>query len=189
MLQFLHFPEDISLIYGPPASGKSTLCLQIAANNPGKVIFIDTENSFNIERLQQMNPLVQLENIIVLNAKRYSEQTKAVANIKATKNISLIIIDSFTAHYRTKTKEEKKLFINKSFKKMLDELKILKIPVIITSQIYTDFKNQNLPIAKELLKKYVAYTLRLENKGKRKAIIEETKVDIPFIITDQGIEV
>ncbi|MDP3727832.1 MAG: bifunctional adenosylcobinamide kinase/adenosylcobinamide-phosphate guanylyltransferase [bacterium] len=189
MLQFLNFPKSITLIYGPPASGKSTLCLQIAANNPGKIIYIDTENAFNIERIQQINPLTNVENIIVMKAKRYSEQTKAVAKLKDTKNISLVIIDSFTVHYRKKTKEEKKLFINKSFKRMLEELKELKIPIILTSPIYTDFKRQDHPIAQELLKKYATYTLRLENKGKRKAIIEETKVEIPFIITDQGIEV
>ncbi len=189
MLKFLNFPEDISLIYGPPASGKSTLCLQIAANNPGKVIYIDTENAFNIERVQQINPLLQLENIVIIKAKRYSEQTKAIATLKSTKNISLVIIDSFTAHYRTKSPEEKKLFINKSFKKMLSDLKELKIPIIITSQIYTDFKKQDHPIAEELLKKFSIYTLRLENKGKRKIILEETKIEIPFIITNQGIEV
>ncbi len=189
MLKFLNFPKNISLIYGPPSSGKSTLCLQIAANNHGKVIFIDTENAFNIERLQQMNPLVQLENIIVINAKRYSQQTKAVANIKATKNITLIIIDSFTSHYRTKTKEEKKLFINKSFTKMLQELKELKIPVILTSQVYTDFKRQDHPVGKEILKKFSTYTIKLENKEKRTLLIEETAVKIPFIITNQGMEV
>lgn len=189
MLQFLNFPETITLIYGPPASGKSTLCLQIAANNPGKIIYIDTENSFNIERIQQINPLTNVENIIVIHAKRYSEQTKAIARLKDTKNISLVIIDSFTVHYRKKTKEEKKLFINKSFTKMLDELKELNIPVIITSQIYTDFKNQNHPLGKELLKKYTNNIIRLENKTRRKAIIEQTNIEIPFIITDQGIEV
>ena len=189
MLQFLNFPEDITLIYGPPASGKSTLCLQIAANNPGKIVFIDTENSFNIERLQQMNPLTNVENIIVIKAKRYSEQTKAISNLKNTNNISLIIIDSFTTHYRKKTKEEKKLFINKAFKKMLSELKELKIPVIMTSQVYTDFKNQTNPIAKELIKKTAAYIIKLENKNKRTLIIENTKIDIPFIITNQGMEV
>lgn len=189
MLRFLNFPEEISLIYGPPASGKSTLCLQIAANNPGKVIYIDTENSFSIERIQQMNPLVQLDTLIVLKAKRYSEQTKAIATLKSTKNISLVIIDSFTAHYRNKSREEKKLFINKSFRKMLQELKELKVPVILTSQIYTDFKKQNHPIAEDLLEKYTKYTLRLENNGKRKVVIEQTKVEIPFIITSQGMEV
>lgn len=187
MLQFIQFPKGISLIYGPPASGKSTLCLQIATSQQKKVIFIDTENSFNQERLKQINPLVNPENIIVLKVKRYSEQTKAVSKLKEMKNISLIIIDSFTSHYRNKTKEEKKLFINKSFKKMLLDLEEVQIPVILTSQIYTDFKNQNHPIAKEILKKCSKYTLKLENKGKRTLTIEETKIEIPFIITDQGL--
>ena len=188
MLKYLNFSEKVSLIYGSPASGKSTLCLQIAANNPGKIIYIDTENSFNIERVQQMNPLVQLENIIVINAKRYSEQCKAITKLKTTKNISLIIIDSFTAHYRNKSPEEKKLFINRSFKKMLSEIKELNIQVILTSQVYTDFKNQDHPIAVDLLKKLASYTIKLENRKGRILTIEQTGVKIPFIITNQGLE-
>ena len=189
MLQFLKLQKGITLIYGSPASGKSTLCLQIAANHLGKVMYIDTENSFHLERIKQIKPLVNIEDIIVIQAKRYSEQTKAVAKLKDSKNISLVIIDSFTVHYRKKTKEEKKLFINKSFQKMLQELKELNIPIIISSQVYTDFKNKTHPIAKELLKKNTISTIRLENNKTRKATIEETNLEIPFIITNQGIEV
>lgn len=189
MLRFIQFPNDISLIYGPPGSGKTTLCLQIAAYNKNKLIFIDTENAFNTERFKQINTNANLDNIILMQVKRYSEQTKTIANLKQTKNISLVIIDSFTKYYRNKTPEEKKLFINKSFKIMLQELKELKIPIIITSQIYTDFKKQNHPIGQELLNKFCPYILRLENNKIRTCNIEKTGHEIPFIITNQGLEI
>lgn len=187
MLQHLNFPNDITLMYGPPASGKSTLCFQITANNPGKIIFIDTENSCNIERIQQINPLTNLNNIIIIKAKRYSEQCAAVKNLSSMKNISLVIVDSFTVHYRKKSSAEKKLFINKSFKKMLYQLKDLKIPVIITSQIYSDFKKDFHPIAEQILSKFSKYTLRLNNNKKRTLCIEQLKLEIPFIITEKGV--
>ncbi|MBI5798231.1 AAA family ATPase [Candidatus Woesearchaeota archaeon] len=187
MLKNLNFPNGITLIYGPPASGKSTLCFQITANNPGKIIFIDTENSCNIERIQQINPLTNLNNIIIIEAKRYSEQCTAVKNIASMKNISLVIIDSFTVHYRKKNSAEKKLFINKSFRKMLYQLKGLKIPVIITSQIYSDFKKDFHPIAENILEKFSQYTLRLDNNKQRIIYIEQLKLEIPFIITEKGL--
>jgi len=189
MLEYLIFPKTLSLIYGPPGSGKSTLCMQITANIPGKTIFIDTENSINIEKIQQINPLINLENIIIIKAKRYSEQTKAITNLKAIKNSSLIIIDSFTVHYRKKTTLQKRLFINKSFTKMLVELQQLNAPIIITSQIYTDFKKQNHPLAENILRKFCTQIIELKNNTKRTLTIENTKTIIPYTITNTGLTV
>jgi len=186
MLKYLDFPEAITLIYGPPASGKSTLCLQIAANNPGKIIFIDTENSFNIERLQQINPLVDLNNIIVIQAKRYSQQFAAVKSLEQMKNVSLIIIDSFTKFHRCKTQE--KINVRPATIKMFNMLKQLKIPVILTSQIYTDMTSKDHPVAEDLFKKYSKYSIKLDNKNKRNLLIETTNVSIPFIITNEGLK-
>ena len=49
--------HHINLIYGPAASGKTTYCLSASifmAKKGAKVIFIDTENGFSIERLKQL---------------------------------------------------------------------------------------------------------------------------------------
>ena len=48
---------DIKLIYGPAAAGKTTYCLLTSismAKKGKKVMFIDTENGFSIERLKQL---------------------------------------------------------------------------------------------------------------------------------------
>lgn len=186
MLSYLRFPEGITLVYGPPGSGKSTLCLQIAANNPGKIFFIDTENACNVERLQLINPLVDLSNIIVFKATRYSEQYAVVKRLQDTKNCSLILIDSFTKYHRRKAQE--KTNIRPATIKMLHMLKELHIPVVLTSQIYTDFHGRERPIAYDLFRRFAQYTLKLENKqSKRTLTIEQTGVTIPFIITEKGL--
>ena len=74
MLSEITFPKNITLIYGPAASGKTTLCLQKTAETDGKVIFIDTENTFSPERLLQMNPNINFDNVILIKATKYSEQ-------------------------------------------------------------------------------------------------------------------
>ena len=49
--------DIITTLYGPAGSGKTNLCLIAAANLASqgkKVIFIDTEGGFSIERLKQI---------------------------------------------------------------------------------------------------------------------------------------
>src|SRR3989344_6355980 len=72
----------ITAIYGPPGSGKSNFCL-IFANEIAKskkVIYIDTEGGFSIERFKQINPNYEelLNNIIILKPTNFGEQRKAV---------------------------------------------------------------------------------------------------------------
>ena len=185
MLQYLKFPDNITLIYGPPASGKTTLVLQILLNTKGKIVFIDTENCFNTERLKQIKEDVNLDNIILLKAKRYSEQFAAVKSLKEMKNISLVIIDSFTKYHRRKIQEN--INIRPATIKMFIMLRELKIPVILTSQVYSDMNNKFHPIAEHLFKNFSKYTIKLDNNKQRILTIENTNVKIPFIITNEGL--
>ena len=182
MLKQLNFPKNITLIYGPPASGKTTICLQLITKTKGKIIYIDTENSFNLDRLKQIDPNIDLDKIIVIRAKRYSEQFKAIRNLKDTKNISLVIVDSFTHFHRRKIQE--KINIKPATIKMFQMLRDLEIPIILTSQIYTDMKGNIHPIAEELFKHFSKYTIKLKNKILK---IEQTDLEIPYIITNEGL--
>ena len=183
MLSQLKFPNNISLIYGPPASGKTTLCLQKAAENKGKTIFIDTEKSFIPERLLQINPNTNLDNIILIQPTRYSEQFKAVKSLKDMKNISLVIIDSFTHYYRKKAQE--KITITPPTIRQLQMLRNLEVPVLLTSQVYTTQDNKNRPLASHLWKNFSKYTIELE-KEPRTLNVNNKK--IKFKITNKGLE-
>ena len=66
--------EVVSVIYGGPGAGKTNFCLLLAvsqAKKGNKVIYIDTEGGFSVERVKQMlgskdgiEPV--LENILLL---------------------------------------------------------------------------------------------------------------------------
>ncbi len=71
---------------------------------------------------------------------------------------------------------------------MLQMLKDLNIPVILTSQVYSSFDGKTHPIGGSLLKRFGEQTIHLqEEDNKRQATVKETNINIPFIITDKGL--
>jgi DNA repair protein RadB len=176
--QFIQGYENLTLIYGPGGSGKTTLCLialiEQALENK-KVLFLDTESNFSTERFEQLlnnRSKECLKNILILKIQNFNIQHKNIKQLKEIKNISLIIIDSMTHYYRRLQTREPDLA-----KAMLSrQLKVLKeisnnIPVIITSQVYSDMNQDELPLANTVLKKYTEKIIKLKINP-RKIIIE-----------------
>ena len=183
MLNHLSFPNDITLIYGAASTGKTTVCFHMTAKNSGKVIFIDTENSFNIKRIQEINPTVDINNIILWKATRFSEQFQAIKNLSKVKNLSLVIIDSFTHFYRRKLQE--KVTIKPVTIRMLKMLKELDCPCILTSQVYSRMDGKTKAIGSDLFQRYAKLTIELQENEKRRTARVGKKY-IPFKITNQG---
>ncbi|MCL1966083.1 MAG: DNA repair and recombination protein RadA [Candidatus Bathyarchaeota archaeon] len=111
--------QAITEFYGEYGCGKSQVCHQLCVNVQlpiekgglnGGVLYIDTENTFRLERIVQManhlglNPEDVVKNIIYAEAYTSDHQIFLLENadeiIKAN-NIKLIIIDSLTAHFRS----------------------------------------------------------------------------------------
>jgi len=111
--------QTITEYYGEYGSGKSQMCHQLCINVQlppergglnGGVLYIDTENTFRLERIVQMaefaglDPEQAVKNIIYAEAYTSDHQMFLLENadeiIKAN-NIKLIIIDSLTAHFRS----------------------------------------------------------------------------------------
>src|SRR6056297_1456135 len=73
--------DIISMIAGPPASGKTNFSILVAcsqAKKGKKVLFVDTEGGFSIERVKQIvgkeNLEKILENIILVQVTNFREQ-------------------------------------------------------------------------------------------------------------------
>jgi DNA repair protein RadB len=190
-------PETVTLIYGEPETGKTTLAMQCAVNcavQNLKVLFVDCDNSFYAKRLSQIakdrfNEVA--ERIILVKPKDFREQTALVDQIHdyATKNVGLIVVDTFTSLYGAKvceTSGKSKAFgVNRELNRQLAILaqttKIQKIPVIITSQVRSVFNEQNAsvrPVATRVLKFWADNIIALkptELPQKIKAVLEKAR--------------
>lgn len=164
----------LTCLYGKPATGKTNICIAIAAyySNLGKVAFIDTENTFIPTRFKELGG--NLDNLIFYNAKTFSEQLKSIPSLlKISNKLKLVVVDSLTHHYRGLVKENSET--NSKFSKHLSELADLtrnNVPVLLTSQVYSTDKNVEM-IGSSMLRNWSAAIIKLENERKRLASIEK----------------
>lgn len=193
----------ITTFYGPGGSGKSNFVLLAAchqAKKDKKIIFIDTEGSFSIDRINQISggiPEFVLKNIIILKTTSFQEQKTAFLKLEKelkSENIGLIIVDSINMLYRLELADARKKDSDEVKKVNLDLAKQMKslneiarkkeIPVLITSQVYNEFLSEEDWLAGkergvgivggDLLKYWSKCIIELKNQnGKRKAIIRK----------------
>lgn len=161
-------PGSITLIYGEPETGKTTLAMQCAINcalDDRKIMFIDCDNTFLSFRLSQIakNNFSQIADLILLlKPIDFKEQTIVIDNLAeyTVKNFGLIIIDTFTSLYRANIGDssEKTFILNRELNRQLAVLaqntKTQKLPIIITSQVRSVFGESYVsvePVAKRVL--------------------------------------
>ena len=150
--------DVVTMIAGCPGSGKSNFCILAAcsmAKKGKKVIFVDSEGGFSVERVKQIVGTDYekiLENIMLLKPMNFSEQKKDFEKILKNVNseIGLIIIDSIAMHYRlelgqaSSLKDEEKIYninreVSKQMKILVEISRNKNIPVIVTNQVYHQF--------------------------------------------------
>lgn len=200
--------DIINTIYGPAASAKTLLCIlamiNIARDNK-KVVYIDTEGGFSVERLKQIADDYEkiLDNVIFLKPVSFEEQKNAFEKLRRLVNdkIGLIIVDSLSMLYRLEIGKTKDVYdVNRELGLQLSYLseiaRLKNIPVLITNQVYADFENKDgvKIVGGDLLKYGSKCMIELRNAkaGHRRALlkkhrsIKESKVD--FKIIKEGIE-
>jgi DNA repair protein RadB len=150
------YENDImTTVYGPAGSGKTTMCLLCAISmikSGKKVIYIDTEGGFSIERLKQLKDYNEeiIKNILILKPTDFDDQYKIFKNVNTMVNdkIGLIIVDTISMLYRienSKNRERKNVNKDMSLQvSMLTEITRKKnIPMLLTNQVYSDFKQKD----------------------------------------------
>ncbi|MFC1698138.1 DNA repair and recombination protein RadB [Nanoarchaeota archaeon] len=155
LLQGGYEKDVITTIYGPGGSGKTNFAILVTIEmikKGKKVIFIDTEGSFSIERFKQLCPEYEkyIESIFFLKPTTFAEQQKVFEKLKilVNDNIGLIVLDTVAMLYRLELGRTDNFYaINKSLGQQLSYLSEIarkrSIPVLITNQVYADFENKN----------------------------------------------
>src|SRR3989344_191107 len=101
--------DIITVIAGNAGSGKTNFCMLVSvsqAKKGNKVIFVDSEGGFSIERVRQLAKEEfekVLENIIILKPTSFKEQEEDFEKLlktlkKESGRIGLIIVDGMTMH-------------------------------------------------------------------------------------------
>jgi DNA repair protein RadA len=150
--------QTITEFYGEYGSGKSQFCHQLCVNVQlppergglnGSALYVDTENTFRLERIIQMSKYLGLDpeqvvkNIIYAEAFTSDHQMFLLENadeiIKAN-NIKIIIVDSLTAHFRSEyigremlaSRQQK---LNKHMHKLISLARAFNAVAVVTNQV------------------------------------------------------
>ena len=181
------YEKDVmTTIFGPAGSGKTTMCLLCSlsmASEGKKVIFIDTEGGFSVERLKQLQGYSEesIKKILILEPTTFEEQNRMFANVRQMTNdkIGLIVVDTISMLYRIecgKTKDFKSVNNQMGLQiSLLTEItRKQKIPILLTNQVYANFEEPEKVkmVGGDILRYSSKCLLELEKfKTRRKAIV------------------
>lgn len=180
--------------YGPSASGKTTFakCEAIELAKKGKkIVFLDTENGFSVERIKQIagkDYKKILDNIFLFKIKGFKDQQLKIKSLEKLKDkVDLVIIDTLNAYYR-------RLFNSKPSlaKSMLNsQLKILKglskdIKIILTNQVFDNLNGEVKNVGGYFTNKFSNEIIELK-KEPRRWLNKKTKEEKKFEIISSGI--
>jgi len=201
----------ITEIYGEAGSGKTNICLQLAKSvvqKGQKVIFIDSEG-LSKDRMQQIfgdDFDTIIKNLLIFEPYDFEEQEnvieKAVSLAMKNDDIGLVILDSATGHYRVELAKEHDKADRRTFTSQITALlKLCRrrvMPVILTSQVYTDLdKGEYKPLGGHMLRHNAKIIIRLDKDdsvpGRREAVLIKhralaEKAKCEFWLTDKGVE-
>jgi DNA repair and recombination protein RadB len=188
-------PESVTLVYGEPETGKSTLAMQCAVNcamQGYKTLFVDCDNTFSAKRLSQVasGKFEEIaDRIILIRPADFREQTAVIDRISeyTAKNFGLVVIDTFHSLYRAKVAETSgKAFgpnreLNRQLAILAQTAKTQKMPIVITSQVRSvldDSYHSVAPVATRVLKFWADTIIAMkptENPQTIKAVLEKTR--------------
>jgi len=189
-------------------SGKTNICLISAihiAKNKKKVMYIDTEGGFSIERLKQLTPDYEnlLKSIFIFKPTSFSQQARAIEKLKkiAKDDVGIIIIDTISFLYRLELGDKDVHNTNRALGGQIATLAEIArkkhIPIVITNQVYSDFDNRDKIriVGGDLLKYGSKCLIELQKTpdNKRRAIVKKHRSmaeekSVVFEITEQGLK-
>ncbi len=218
------FPGVVYFIFGKFKTGKTQICLQLTTNIAQKFIeliakkdqyltlFVDTENNFKPERINQLTKSLNLEsekvlksiNILnIIGSTALNVVFEKIEDLVEVYHYKLLIIDSLTNHFRSDQNNESLNQVNltKNFLKILKKIneitKKYNLITILTGQVSPNFSKDSFfpvkPYALRLLNHYFSEFIYLNyiDENKRSAHIINSRFfpekKTIFLITANGI--
>lgn len=218
------FPGVVYFIFGEFTTGKTQLCLQLATNiaqkfneqlikkNQYLTLFLDTENNFKPERINQLSTSLNLEpervlkSINVLNiigSTALNVTFEKIEDLIKTYDYKLVIIDSLTNHFRADQNNESMNQITqvKKFLKILKKINELtkkyNLISILIGQVSPNFSKESFfpvkPFAVRLLNhsfsEFIFFSYVEDNKRSAHIINSEFLPERKtiFMISEKGI--
>ncbi|MBI2451988.1 DNA repair and recombination protein RadB [Candidatus Pacearchaeota archaeon] len=204
--------DVVSVIYGGSGTGKTNFCLLVAvslAKKDKKVIFIDSEGGFSVERVKQMvlgktaDYENVLKNIFLLKPTNFNEQKKVFDKLLSylKDEVDLVVVDGMTALYRIDfaiAREKGNGEMQKINSELARQIKTLaetarkrEIPIILTNQVYR-WEDSDKMVGGDILKYWAKCWIELVNEnGKRTAHLRKHRSlpekSLNFQITNEGI--
>lgn len=148
----------VTMIVGPPGSGKTNFSVLAACSSAkdGKVVFVDTEGGFSVERVKQIVGKKYeniLKNILLLSPLDFSEQEESFEKLEIylkKDGVNMIVLDSIAMLYRLEVGIANSLknvdrvcevnsSVSSQFKNLVKIARKLKIPIIVTNQVWGNF--------------------------------------------------
>ncbi len=198
----------LTLIYGEAGTGKTNLCLTLAKNlalEGRKTVYVDSEG-VSLLRLRMIAGEDQekvLKEVLVSEVHSLEDQDrmigKAIKLAEGNPDVGLIVVDSMTMFYRLASKDderaERRVLAGQSAK-LLTAARKLNLPVVVTSQVYTDVETGAFEaLGGNVLHHNAKTIIKVERlaPSKRRAVLmkhrhlAEGRIGI-FYLTDKGIE-
>ena len=183
-------------------------CVLEAARKGYKVFFVDSDQSFSSNRMEEQSDGAELaENIVVFRPEDFNEQIRIVERIEnlLTKTPSLLVIDSITGLYRTGSIKSEEFFgrdrqLNREIAQVHALASRFALWVLLTGQVHSSPSGPEWlvePVATRTLRHWSDMILRLNQtprQGVRDCFLEKKNgVEVsgnhcPFKITESGIE-
>ena len=173
---------SVTLFYGEAVTGKTNICLQTAYNvvkTGKKVAYLDTEG-LSTDRMKQVFRDEELmKNLLVFHIHSFDEQSdrvaKAVRLCEANDKIGLIVVDSLTMFYRLHLDDNSaRTELTKETEMLLTAARKSDVPVIITSQVYSNLATGGIEfLGGHALHHNAKTIIRLDKRtsGRRTAVI------------------
>jgi len=214
--------QAITEFYGEYGSGKSQIAHQLCVNVQlpverggleGGALYIDTENTFRLERISQMarymglDPQEAFKHIILAEAYTSDHQMFLLENadeVIKENNIKLIVIDSLTAHFRSEyigreSLAERQQKLNQHMHKLIRLARAFNAVAFVTNQVMSSpdvfFGESVRPIGGHIVA-HTSHTRIYLRKAGRGPVRIARLVSSPYLpegecvfrITENGIE-